>query len=87
MNVGALFVERKHVRSECRLLRRALREEWPIEDSTASVIIGRLGALLKAGGLSSREALAISETLLAMEAEGLRRARADSASYGSPPIS
>lgn len=82
MNLEGLFMERRHVRSDCRLLKRALREEWPIEDSMAPVIIGRLQAFLKEKNLSTREALAISETLLAMEAEGL--ARAHRAASGLP---
>lgn len=62
----AVFRDRAHIRADCNLIRRAIREGWEIPADELASLPSRLGALLDDPGLTVREQRRAAELLLIM---------------------
>jgi len=76
---GELFRERKYLRSDLRLVERAIRNGWPMPAETRDHLVLRLHELLdRAGeGLTVRETLRAVRVGLAMHEDNVRAAMAE----------
>lgn len=74
---GELFREPKHLRGDLRLLRRAMREGWPIPEESRRVLLDRVSRIIHEPegvpeGVRTRATLAAAWVVLEADRENLR---------------
>ena len=72
---GELFRERKYLRSDLRLLEKAIRAGWPIPEETRAYLVNKADELLKTGTArerSVRETLRACWVVMAMVDDNVR---------------
>ena len=80
LRFGELFRDPRHVRSDLQLVRRAIREGWPMDDQTLRVVLDRVRALADEPDASDRvklgacrvvaELLRVTQAALSAELRG-----------------
>ena len=74
---GELFREPHHLRGDLRLLRRAMREGWPIPEESRRVLLDRVSRIIQepesvSEGIRDRAVLGAAWVLLEADRENLR---------------
>ena len=87
---GELFREPHHLRADLRLLRRAIREGWPIPEGSRRLLLDRVSGILQNPeavheGIRSRAVAAASEVFVEADLANLRAIQAALGSHTDTP--